>query len=350
MDSGRLVISDAVPYRAAAAAGGGRHVLLFGDGGGGGGFRGGTPVAGGKDGGRKRPFQVMEHEELRRLQPELADDELCGYDYELQGAPERAKRRLTAEQVRALELSFEEEKRKLEPERKSELARRLGMPPRQVAVWFQNRRARWRAKQLEQDFGRLRAAHDELLAGRDALLADNDRLRSQFVQAGRKACRSRPQNNRSEKQVNIGYLGHSVQAETDSYFVIGGLNSSVISLTEELEAKVSPAPVKPDQEQIAASAAEAIQGALHVQLMKEDQLCIDTTGSEEPARGDFTEAAINDSPESYFAGAPSPPSSSEGDYSYEVCTSFLPDATLIAAVHEYGRGHAEEDNWEWFWN
>jgi hypothetical protein len=109
---------------------------------------GASAAAGGAaDGRRKRAFQLTAHEELQ-LQLQL-------------------------------ELSFEEEKRKLEPERKRELARRLGIAPRQVAVWFQNRRARWRTKQLEQDFDRLRAAHDDLLAGRDALLADNDRLRSQ---------------------------------------------------------------------------------------------------------------------------------------------------------------------------
>jgi homeobox-leucine zipper protein len=137
-----------------------------------------TAVAGAENGRHKRPF-LTTHEELHQLElgPGITDgvDQLYGFKY----APERTKRRLTVEQVQALEVSFEEEKRKLEPERKGELARQLGIAPRQVAVWFQNRRARWRTKQLEQEFDRLRTAYDELLAGRDALVADNNRLRSQ---------------------------------------------------------------------------------------------------------------------------------------------------------------------------
>ena len=69
------------------------------------------------------------------------------------------KRRLGVNQVRFLESSFKEE-RKLEPERKAQIAQQLGLQPRQVAIWFQNRRARSRSKQLERDYIVLKSLYD----------------------------------------------------------------------------------------------------------------------------------------------------------------------------------------------
>ncbi|RZS22499.1 hypothetical protein BHM03_00055333, partial [Ensete ventricosum] len=116
---------------------------------------------------KRRPFFTSPDEIL---------EEEYYYDEQL---PEK-KRRLTTDQVHLLERSFEAEN-KLEPERKSELARKLGLQPRQVAVWFQNRRARWKTKQLEQDFDRLKSSYNSLLSDHDSLLKENDRLHSQVI-------------------------------------------------------------------------------------------------------------------------------------------------------------------------
>ncbi|KAM0949032.1 putative transcription factor homeobox-WOX family [Dioscorea sansibarensis] len=91
----------------------------------------------------------------------VEEEEESGEDNHGGGAPPEKKRRLEAEKVRELERSFEAES-KLDTERKAQLASELGLEPRQVAVWFQNRRARWKVKRLERDFGSLRAACDAI--------------------------------------------------------------------------------------------------------------------------------------------------------------------------------------------
>ncbi|KAG9450707.1 hypothetical protein H6P81_010672 [Aristolochia fimbriata] len=85
------------------------------------------------------------------------------------------KRRLSVDQVKALEKNFEVEN-KLEPERKIKLAQELGLQPRQVAVWFQNRRARWKTKQLEKDYSLLKANYDSLKHNFTALQHDKEAL------------------------------------------------------------------------------------------------------------------------------------------------------------------------------
>ena len=72
---------------------------------------------------------------------------------------ETKKKKMTNEQLKLLEISFQEEM-KLDPERKMKLSKELGLQPRQIAVWFQNRKARWKNKQLEHLYESLRQEFD----------------------------------------------------------------------------------------------------------------------------------------------------------------------------------------------
>ncbi|KVI05525.1 homeobox-leucine zipper protein ATHB-54-like [Cynara cardunculus var. scolymus] len=99
-------------------------------------------------------------------------------DYENCYSQPEKKRRLMAEQVQFLEKSFEVEN-KLEPERKIQLAKELNLQPRQVAIWFQNRRARYKTKQLEKDYDFLKSSYDRLQLEFDSLQQDNEKLKNE---------------------------------------------------------------------------------------------------------------------------------------------------------------------------
>ncbi|XP_033129092.1 homeobox-leucine zipper protein HAT7-like isoform X2 [Brassica rapa] len=89
------------------------------------------------------------------------------------------KKRLNLEQVRALEKIFELGN-KLEPERKMQLGKALGLQPRQIANWFQNMKSRLKTKQLERDYDTLKKQLDVLKSDNDSLLAHNKKLHDGF--------------------------------------------------------------------------------------------------------------------------------------------------------------------------
>ncbi|XP_073130913.1 homeobox-leucine zipper protein ATHB-13-like [Henckelia pumila] len=123
----------------------------------------------------KRSFGIMEgcDEMNYTREDELSEDE----GWQVLG---ERKRRLNMEQVKTLEKNFEQGN-KLEPERKLQLARALGLQPRQIAIWFQNRRARWKTKQLEKDYEILKRQFEALKKENDSLKTHNQKLHSQIL-------------------------------------------------------------------------------------------------------------------------------------------------------------------------
>ena len=88
------------------------------------------------------------------------------------------QKRFSEEQIKSLEVIFESETR-LEPRKKVQVAQELGLQPRQVAIWFQNKRARWKTKQLEKEYNILRANYNHLASQFDIMKKEKQALVSE---------------------------------------------------------------------------------------------------------------------------------------------------------------------------
>ncbi|XP_057785723.1 putative homeobox-leucine zipper protein ATHB-51 [Salvia miltiorrhiza] len=113
------------------------------------------------------------------------------------------KKRLSNEQLELLEISFQEEI-KLDPDRKMKLAKELGLQPRQIAIWFQNRRARWKGKQLER-------LYDALKQEYDAVSRDKQKLQQEVM-----ALRAILKDQVGKNQVSTGYTDISGEETVES--------------------------------------------------------------------------------------------------------------------------------------
>ncbi|CAN4109284.1 unnamed protein product [Withania somnifera] len=92
-------------------------------------------------------------------------------------ASARKKLRLTKEQSAFLEESFKEHNT-LNPKQKLALAKQLSLRPRQVEVWFQNRRARTKLKQTEVDCEYLKKCCETLTEENKRLQKELQELRA----------------------------------------------------------------------------------------------------------------------------------------------------------------------------
>ncbi|KAK9935267.1 hypothetical protein M0R45_022377 [Rubus argutus] len=96
------------------------------------------------------------------------------------GGPPRKKLRLTKEQSRLLEESFRQH-HTLNPRQKEALASQLKLRPRQVEVWFQNRRARSKLKQTEMECEYLKRWFGSLTEQNRRLQREVEELRAMKV-------------------------------------------------------------------------------------------------------------------------------------------------------------------------
>lgn len=85
------------------------------------------------------------------------------------------KKRFSDEQIKSLEFMFEAESRP-ESRMKQRLADELGLQPRQVAIWFQNKRARSKTKQIEHEYNNLKAEFEKLASNYELLKRENQSL------------------------------------------------------------------------------------------------------------------------------------------------------------------------------
>ncbi|KAL5761070.1 hypothetical protein ACOSQ2_019908 [Xanthoceras sorbifolium] len=96
------------------------------------------------------------------------------------GGPPRKKLRLSKEQSRLLEESFRQN-HTLNPKQKEALATQLQLRPRQVEVWFQNRRARSKLKQTEMECEYLKRWFGSLTEQNRRLQREVEELRAMKV-------------------------------------------------------------------------------------------------------------------------------------------------------------------------
>ncbi|KAB5568834.1 hypothetical protein DKX38_002627 [Salix brachista] len=118
---------------------------------------------------KEREFGIGEEVDVERVSSRVSDEDE-------EGSP-RKKLRLTKEQSVVLEDNFKDHST-LNPKQKQALAEQLNLRPRQVEVWFQNRRARSKLKQTEVDCELLKKCCETLTSENKRLQKELQELKS----------------------------------------------------------------------------------------------------------------------------------------------------------------------------
>ncbi|KAI3925867.1 hypothetical protein MKW92_019348 [Papaver armeniacum] len=163
----------------------------------------------------------------------------------------RKKTKLTSEQIEVLERSFQEgieleqqqpssiELRKnsvkLEPERKLKLSMELGLHPRQVATWFQNRRARLKGKQIERLYNVLKQDYEIVTRENQHLHQEVTELK--YMLEGRLSMQDSTANMEHESLLQVGR--NIVNTSTREYVAVQCSNDVEKRQTSNSNAKTS---------------------------------------------------------------------------------------------------------------
>ncbi|CAN0842483.1 Homeobox-leucine zipper protein HAT4 [Linum grandiflorum] len=144
-----------------------------------------VPVDCDEEGGVSSPNSTVSSISGKRSEREAGGEDLEGERASSRGISDeedgsdasRKKLRLSKDQSAVLEESFKEHST-LNPKQKQALAKQLGLRPRQVEVWFQNRRARTKLKQTEVDCEFLKRCAENLTEENRRLQKEVQELRA----------------------------------------------------------------------------------------------------------------------------------------------------------------------------
>jgi len=160
------------------------------------------------------------------------------------------KRRFSDEQIRSLECIFESES-KLEPRKKIQLARDLGLQPRQVAIWFQNRRARWKSKRIEQEYRKLKDEYDNLASRFESLKEEKETLQlelqklSYLMETSHEGSKVAKENSTEDGGSGSGYS--NCRGEGKARFSNEGLEEDRVGVYSDDQNEISRRTEKSDQ-------------------------------------------------------------------------------------------------------